>query len=64
MALLLAFHKIYIKEMMNPMTDYYIASSHNTYLKGDQIKGKCTVDAYRDAIEKGRVRFLGVEVNC
>ena len=43
------------------MTDYYIASSHNTYLKGDQINGKCTVDAYRDAIEKG---CRCVELDC
>ena len=43
------------------MTDYFIASSHNTYLKGDQINGTCTLDAYGDAIERG---CRCVELDC
>lgn len=35
------------------MAHYWIASSHNTYLLGDQLAGQSSVEAYRAALERG-----------
>jgi hypothetical protein len=37
----------------HPMTDYFISSSHNTYLLGGQLYGDSTVDGYKIALIAG-----------
>ena len=40
-------------DLSQPLSFYYIATSHNTYLSGDQLTGISSVDRYVDVLEKG-----------
>ncbi|KAL3428222.1 phosphatidylinositol-specific phospholipase C [Phlyctema vagabunda] len=44
-----------------PMHEYFISSSHNTYLLGRQVAGESSVEAYISALNKG---CRCVEVDC
>ena len=52
--------KIY-QDMKRPMTEYLIASSHNTYLDHGQLTGQSSCNAYKNALLLG---CRCVEIDC
>lgn len=41
------------QDMSQPLCDYFIASSHNTYLMGDQLMSQSRVDMYAWVLQAG-----------
>jgi phosphatidylinositol phospholipase C delta len=48
--------RIEAPDMTRPLTEYYISSSHNTYLVGEQWRGESTVEGY--------IRVLLADCRC
>jgi phosphatidylinositol phospholipase C delta len=48
-------------QLNRPLNEYYVSSSHNTYLLGRQVAGESSTEAYIGALQKG-CRCL--EIDC
>ncbi|KRX37853.1 1-phosphatidylinositol 4,5-bisphosphate phosphodiesterase delta-3-A, partial [Trichinella murrelli] len=54
-------HKVIYQNMEQPLTNYYIYSTHNTYLCGHQLMGDATIEGYILALKKG-ARLLELDI--
>ena len=46
-------------DLSYPLSNYFISSSHNTYLTGHQLYGQSSTDGYKSVLHLGRFTGLG-----
>ncbi|CAG8974999.1 hypothetical protein HYALB_00011183 [Hymenoscyphus albidus] len=54
--------KLEDKDLSRPISNYYISSSHNTYLMGNQLSSKSSTEAYRNVLIRG-CRCIEIDVH-